>query len=400
METNHQSPTAQHLIYFGHNRDDVALIRRITSFMDAGAKVTAFTFRRDGAKKESPTKWENIDLGYVEHAKPGARLLVMLKTLGYIIQNRRIIKQADIIYARNLDIFILAWFAKLLTPFSSTIMVYECLDVHESLTKKTVSARVLRWVERRILKRCDLLVVSSPGFMKHYFEPVQTYKGRSFLVENKLHIDSSIIKRPDVHTNPKSENKPIKLIWAGILRCHKTLNIMKELASTMGNDIDIHFWGKISRFLIPDFEDQINNIPNITFHGSYSWPEGLEKVYKDADLVWSQELSWSGYNSDWLIPNRIYEASYFNTLSLAVDGTQTAECVKLNELGYVLPDAKINTATNLIANLNKLDINKKQHALNNKPASDFIITEDDTHALIGAILTCKYTIPNKDLGYK
>jgi len=152
METNHQSPTAQHLIYFGHNRDDVALIRRITSFMDAGAKVTAFTFRRDGAKKESPTKWENIDLGYVEHAKPGARLLVMLKTLGYIIQNRRIIKQADIIYARNLDIFILAWFAKLLTPFSSTIMVYECLDVHESLTKKTVSARVLRWVERRILK--------------------------------------------------------------------------------------------------------------------------------------------------------------------------------------------------------------------------------------------------------
>ncbi len=396
METNNQPPKSQRLIYFGHNRDDVALIRRITSFMDAGVKVTAFTFRRDGAKKESPTKWENIDLGYVEHAKPGARLLVMLKTLGYIIQNRQIIKQADIIYARNLDIFILAWFAKLLTPFSSAIMVYECLDVHESLTKKTVSARVLRWVERRILKRCDLLVVSSPGFMKRYFEPVQTYKGRSFLVENKLHIDSSTIKRPDVHTNPKSDNKPIKLVWAGILRCHKTLDLMKALANTLRDDIDIHFWGKISHFLIPDFEDQIKNISNITFHGSYSWPEGLEKVYRDADLVWSQELSWGGYNSDWLIPNRIYEASYFNTLSLAVAGTQTAECVNLNELGYVLPDAKIKTLIHLITNLNKLDINKKKRALNNKPAADFIITEDDTYALLDATLACKKPRPTRN----
>lgn len=389
MKTNHQKSTDQHLIYFGHNRDDVALIRRITSFMDAGIKVTAFTFRRDGAKKESPTKWKNIDLGYVEHAKPGARLVVMLKTLGYIIQNRQVIKQADIIYARNLDIFILAWFAKLLTPLTSTIMVYECLDVHEALTKKTVSAKILRWIERRVLKRCDLLIVSSPGFMTHYFEPVQAYKGRSFLVENKLHIDSSTIKRPGVPINTNPETQPIKLIWAGILRCHKTLHLMKALANTMGSGIDIHFWGKISYFLIPDFDDQIKETPNITFHGSYSWPAGLEKVYKDADLVWSQELSWSGYNSDWLIPNRIYEASYFNTLSLAVAGTQTAECVKHNELGYVLPDAQVKTVINLITNLNKLDINKKQHALNNKPASDFIITEGDTDALLDAILICK-----------
>ena len=88
------------------------------------------------------------------------------------------------LYVRNLDLALLAWVATLLTR-SRAPLVYEVLDVHPGLTKQGLRGAILRWLERRILKRCELLVVSSPAFLNNYYRPVQGYKADAFLLENK-----------------------------------------------------------------------------------------------------------------------------------------------------------------------------------------------------------------------
>ena len=115
----------QSMVYFGHDRDDVAVVRRIVSFQNAGINVQGISFNRGDQKHKSNQKWKNLDLGYVKDAKLLNRLLVLMRAVMSIFRNRRMIRQADILYARNLDMFLLAWTAKLFTPFSDAIMVYE-----------------------------------------------------------------------------------------------------------------------------------------------------------------------------------------------------------------------------------------------------------------------------------
>jgi len=373
------------IVYFGHNRSDAALVRRIKSMRNIGLTVTAFTFRRDGEPEHPGPDWDNIDLGYVEHAKLLRRVVLLASALLRIAHNRSIVRSADIIYARNLDIFMLAWFALLLTIGRNPRVVYECLDVHESLTRNGLPARILRWLERRVLRRIDLLVVSSPGFIENYFKPFQNFKGRYFLVENKLYFSNMPVDRPELNSLIDKEKRPVIVTWVGILRCQRTLDLLKELATIEGERILIRLHGMISYFLIPDFDEQIEGFPNIIFKGAYKWPEGLADAYQDADFVWAQELSWRGHNSDWLIPNRVYEGSYFGVLSLCVAGTETARFVAERDIGFVLPNDTSATLIDFFRNFEKKTILAKQQALLCRPSSDFVETPDDMQRLVRAI---------------
>src|SRR3546814_8211050 len=64
-------------------------------------------------------------------------------------------------------------------------LIYEVLDVQRVFLGSGPVSRLFRWAERQLLKRSDLLVVSSPGFDRHYFRSVQGYRGRLFLLENR-----------------------------------------------------------------------------------------------------------------------------------------------------------------------------------------------------------------------
>src|SRR3546814_11862491 len=73
------------------------------------------------------------------------------------------------------------------------------------LVRGSVS-RLFRWAERQLLKRSDLLVVSSPGFDRHYFRSVQGYRGRLFLLENKIRFaQASAVAR----TRPRPEERRV-----------------------------------------------------------------------------------------------------------------------------------------------------------------------------------------------
>ncbi len=374
------------LVYFGHNRKDVALIRRINSFQEIGIKITSYTFRRDGEPSKPAPPWENVDLGYVEHAQLLARVKVLLLALVRLIQHKRGLRNADIIYARNLDMAILAWISMAIMRLTSAQFVYECLDVHESLTKQGLLAKILRWLERIILKRAKLLVVSSPGFIQYYFKPYQNYDGAYYLLENKIHFHKNIIKRPNINSVASHADKPIILVWAGILRCQKTLDVLKQLAYSAQENIYVRLHGVISEFLIPDFKNQIKDIINIEYMGPYIWPDGLQEVYKDADMVWAQELSWRGYNSDWLIPNRVYEASYFGVPSIGIAGTQTSRMIKERALGYVFDERDLRNLAVLITSISKNELENKKKELLSRPNQEFVSNKNDAESLINAII--------------
>ena len=161
-------------IYIGADATNPTLILRIRSFLRAGVDLTAFTFRRHKFNTTFQPEWKNIPLGTTVDRHYLFRLPALVGALFRLVRHARCLQAADFIYARNIDLLFLGIFARFLTR-SRAKLVYEVEDVQEIFFKQTVAGAVFRWLEGWALKRTDLLVVLSPGFLHGYFEPTQGY---------------------------------------------------------------------------------------------------------------------------------------------------------------------------------------------------------------------------------
>ena len=75
------------------------------------------------------------------------------------------------------------------------------------------------------------------------------------------------------------------------------------------------------------------------FGGPYAQTD-LASVYGTCDFTWAIDYSQRGQNSDWLLPNRRYEGTYYNSPAIAVAGTETASWLKSRKAGILLGDPK------------------------------------------------------------
>ena len=50
-------------------------------------------------------------------------------------------------------------------------LVYECLDIHRLLLSTRFDGALLRFLETRLWDEVDLLLTSSPAFVRNYFAP-------------------------------------------------------------------------------------------------------------------------------------------------------------------------------------------------------------------------------------
>jgi len=183
-------------------------------------------------------------------------------------------------------------------------------------------------------------VVSSPAFLEHHFERHYPGEYESILIENRLTASFTGGDRPSVPqiAQTPTTGKPLRLGWVGILRCQRSLDLLCETARQLGPDVEIRIHGIIAENEIPNFEAQIAALDNIKFFGRYRAPEDLNEIYANLDLIWSGDFMEAGFNSVWLLPNRIYEGGFFATPSISPAGTQTARWVGDHNCGFSLTE--------------------------------------------------------------
>jgi len=381
------------LVVFGFDASEAAQIRRIRSYMDSGFEVQGFTMRRDNMNADFTPYWPNVALGHVSNENVRRRLGALAAALPIIYRNRDKLAGADVIVARNLDMLALAVVAQSLTPGRRPPVIYECLDIHGAMTHAGMKGRVFRALERRLLRRTQLLIVSSPAFLSAYFEPVQGWQGPSVLLENKLWLEGEDIPRPAPGTAAMTAPgradgtgaAPIRLGWVGTLRCPRSLALLAAAAEALGPRLELRFHGAVHAHALPDFDDVVAAHPNIRYGGPYDYPGDLAAIYAGCDLVWSQDLWQWGTNSTWLLPNRIYEASYFGCPSLAVEGTETGRRVA-DGLGWTLPEPTAEALVTLLKGLTPEALAERRAALLSRHDDDFRLhCSEIRHAILSAL---------------
>lgn len=329
-------PAAPSVIYVTPDCTDSAVQKRVRGLMDEGAKLMSFSFRRNRYNVGFVPDWPNIELGVTTEKRLFGRLVVLVHAMSLIFRHRRVWRDADVLYARNLDLALLALIGKVLTRCRAAF-VYEVLDIHPAMTLSGIRAAVLRWLERRVLASSELLVVSSPAFLRHYFDNVQHYRGKSFLLENKWY-DKQISVLPRKLSCDVNEAEPQWTIgWFGNIRCPKSLDILTELADAMPRHVRIYIRGCASLLGESKLMDVIDRRENMVFEGEYCAPDELERIYSDVHFNWCVDLC-GGENSRWLLPNRIYEGGYFGVPAIAVAGHETGRIVKERNLGITLDE--------------------------------------------------------------
>lgn len=359
------------IAFFGHDAADAAVRRRVKGFVEDGVDVIGFMMRR---RDPGSLDWENIDLGVTRDGAFVQRIRQVFEGARIAAANRDKLAACDVIYARNLDMLACAFLAKRHAKLATPV-IYESLDVHRLLTRKDMIGEGMRWLERALLKRSAGLVVSSPGFIRNHFEKRYPGDFRAFLVENRLAPNTDYGHRAcERKSAPEPSGRPLRLGWVGNLRCQRSLDLLCQLADQFPDSLEIRLHGLPARTEIADFEPVIDARANMTYFGRYRAPEDLAAIYDALDVVWAGDFMEAGYNSVWLLPNRIYEGGYYCTPSIAPAGTETAAWLERHQCGFIIEEPLAETLHGLVAGLvaDRSPIAHRAAALARLPDETFI----------------------------
>ncbi len=368
------------LAFFAHDANESTVIKRVNAFEANGAQVLGLMFKRDRPGLARETTWHNIDLGSTRDRNYVLRLPKLAAAIVRAVRHRAVLRQCTIFYARNIDMLFVAaavrWAIGARVP-----LAYEVLDVQRVFVGDGWINRLFRWLERRLLAQSRLLVVSSPDFMSMYFWPMQGYRGEWFLLENKVHASQAL--RPALQDDGMAAARPWVIGWFGTLRCVRSLGLLCDIADALGDRVQIHIRGTPSEedLKLEQLEGAARLHPNVRFFGRYSSPGDLPAIYGQVHFSWSVDYLDAGANSDWLLPNRVYEGGLYGAVALARKGTATGRFVEKWGLGSAFPEPLGQSVT---AYLQALDTDSYAHARRAIKQMDrsFFVDEEDTGKLL------------------
>lgn len=368
------------LIFFGHDARDAAVRRRIKAFARVGADIQAFTMRR-GAQVEAG--WRNVDLGETRDAAFGQRIGALVAARPILRQHREALRTGDIFYARNLDMLALAHWARGMSG-SRARLVYECLDVHRFLARDDALGAGFRAAEAALIRDVALVVVSSPAFVREYFDKRHPGRVRSMLVENRLPPGFDYGARPLSESD--REDRKLRIGWFGNLRCERSFSVLLDLAARFPDKVEVIMRGAPALAAIPDFDARVSGPGNVRFGGRYAWPEDLAQIYRDVDVVWAGDFHDAGANSRWLLPNRLYEGGYYGAPPIAPADSETGRWIEAQGFGFTLPEPLEETLPGFVRSLDTQQVMRARERLLAAPMSVFVQPNDELQGVIDAAL--------------
>ncbi len=355
------------LTYFTSDGTDSVTAKRIAMFEAAGEAVLCLGMVRDTNTAAHIPQSMRV----IAHARNGrlfARLWAVLRgSITLIVSARREIRAADVIIARNLDMLFLAILARFMAG-NGALVYYEFLDARRQLTDDTIASYLLRFIERRALALCDGVIVSSPAYLDRYFRERQKYFGRSRLLENKLWRygnDTQGSERPD-----ERKHGFWRIGYVGLLRCQKSLNMLCDLVKRH-NNVELQLHGVPDHNFFPNFNALIDGQARVEYFGRFNYPVDLARIYGNVDFVWLPDYAAIGGNSEWLLPNRLYEACAFGAVPIAIEGTETANWLTRRKIGVVLKQDIGPALDELFTNMTTARFDLLQAAISALPRDSF-----------------------------
>jgi succinoglycan biosynthesis protein ExoL len=359
--------------------------------MKANSTVRAFSFRREGYNKDFVPPWKNISLGSVEDGRYLGRMFHLARAVRTLFLNRRLIRESRFLYAVGFDQALLAWCGRLLSC-KKVPLVYEVADINKVMVRADLVGIAARFVERMILARCHTLVVTSPGFSRSYFAAIQGYHEKGFLWENRLYTPMIPARTGVVGTvTPRrSGGRRWVIGYFGLLRCARSFSVFSTLLEALPESVTVLLRGVVSADVQPKLDALLETKKNVLYRGPYRNPDDLEEMYSQVDFAWGFELIDTKHNSRWLLPNRVYEAGYYQVPTLAPSMFQVGDFVEVNGIGWAVAEPYDIQLIRLLQELTIEEYRRTQAGMGRLPEKLFAGDDD------GAKLCQRFAVSGVD----
>ncbi len=287
----------------------------------------------------------------------------------------KIIKQADesdIIYTFGFEIGTIVSF------FKKNRMIYEEADISAARFKNDLIRKALIWLDKRTIKNSILTVFTSNGFKKYLYGENCPFSDKILLLHNKLHNSFLIKTRPSVR---KINLDKINFGFIGLIRYPNTILRFARVVGEFFPNHSFHFWGDAEGDCLSYVDWERFN--NIYFHGSFSNPEDLDRVYSEIDINIACYDTNSG-NVRIAEPNKLYESIFFYKPLVVSEGTFLEERIKELGVGFSLNSSKDNAIFDFIQKLDYSMISKSIDSMKKIDKEDLI---SDSNELIEILKT-------------
>lgn len=361
------------LVFFCPDVTDASTLKRVQQFVDHGYSVTVFGFRRHRYNTAYQPTWPCVPLGLTSDGRYLQRLTALLRAIPVIVAHRHELTNVSAYYARNIDQLLLAMVARLIGS-SRAPLSYEVLDIPPILIGNSLMSRSLRAIERLCLRYTRLLVLSSPGFHRSFYAAVQHYRGRWFLLENKLHPSISRHAAPAIH-EPQT-GRPWVVGYFGLIRGRETFELMTRLAARLQGKVVFRFRGVLTTVEAARFQAALKHHPNIEYGGPYVPHDDLEDMYSGVDFAWALDLEHTDHNSRWLMPCRFYEAGHFGVPCLAVRGFEVGSALERHGIGWTFDMPLDDALVRFFETLTPEAYSRVRRRLDAAPRGMFVASDD------------------------
>ncbi len=307
--------------------------RRARMLERAGFEVEAVGFERHqgfGQMPDCPV----ARLGRLPPRRYFSRVPRLLLRTGRV---REAIRRSDLVYAFGLDMGFLGMVAG---AGRERPMALEIADVHRKQVERGPVGWMVRTLEKRVLDRCRLMVLTTEGYRAYYREWLGSGVPIA-IVENKLDpgfIESlSANRRPPPPAVPGEEERsagaPLRIGWFGRLRDEWTLEVLDGLTRRWPERFTAVLAGTPSPFL-KDFAHRVAGNPGLEYRGGYEYPRDLPALYGSVDMAmvcYPPEVPFK-----WSQANRYYEACLFGKPLIVRAGSADAAGVGEHDIGMII----------------------------------------------------------------
>jgi succinoglycan biosynthesis protein ExoL len=357
--------------FFVHDLLDAAVHRRLRMLRAGGSAVTLMGFKRNTAQTVTVEGVRAVELGRTEDGMLLRRVMSIVAAVANLKRIAQHVRGADVVLARNLEMLLIAAIArKRFAPHAR--LVYECLDIHGLLVSNHFAGKILRFIESRLWRGVDLLLTSSPAFVRHYFVP-RGFPAEIKVVENKvLSLAGAELPAPSAQ---RTIGPPWRIGWFGVIRCRKSLDILSSIAAATDGAVEVVIRGRPSDKTFLDLEAAIATRSHVKYLGPYRNPEDLREIYRDVHFIWSVDYYESGRNSAWLLPNRIYEGIAYGAVPIGLAGIETGDWLYARSVGVVLGEPLCDQLVSFFRSLDPPAYASLVRAVSGLPRK-FVISDD------------------------
>lgn len=376
------------ILYLVHDLQDPATRRRTMMLEAGGARVTVAGFQR-GALAPGD---ERISFGCTEDGNFRQRIAAVLKAAARLSSLLGRLPKPDCIIARNLEMLFLAHRVAARLGGGTIPIVYECLDIHRLLLRRDAAGSSLRWLERRLTRDASLLLTSSPAFLANYFEPFGQCGAPTLLLENRLvDIGTETASAPPERVLPAGP--PWVIGWFGALRCSRSLAVLSQLSREMDGEVKIVLRGRPALRELPGFRNTVAAEPHLSFEGTYRNPEDMASIYGNVHFAWAIDFFEEGQNSEWLLPNRLYEGCRFGAVPIALRRTEVGRYLARGGFGVLLDDASPESLAEKLRSFGAADYAAQQERLASIDPAAWVCTTRDCRNLVDRLAHLRSPAP-------